>query len=97
MTLLYSDPSQQLCGPYGNHDVAKDLVQCRNCVPPVPHRYMEYLITGTKNPREAWEVVGHALNVNGDEGNCKILFDFLRLACTLNASGDTLSPLAGAD
>ena len=60
MNLLYSDPNRQLCGPYGNHDVATDLVQCRNCVP-VPHRYMEYFITGTKTPREAWEVVGHAL------------------------------------
>ena len=96
MTLLYLDPNRQLCGPYGNHDVATDLVQCRNCVP-VPHRYMEYFITGTKTPREAWEVVGHALNVNGDEGNCKILFDFLRLACTLNAQGDTSSPLAAVD
>jgi hypothetical protein len=41
--------------------------------------------------------VGHALNVNGDEVNCKILYDFLRLAVTLNAAGDTASPLAGAE
>jgi hypothetical protein len=58
---------------------------------------MEHFITGTKTPREAWEVVGHALNVNGDEVNCKILYDFLRLAVTLNAVGDTASPLAGAE
>jgi len=96
MTLLFADPNRQLCGPYGDHDVATELIQTRNCVP-VPHRYMEYFITGTKTPREAWEVVGHAINVNGDEGNCKVLFDFLRLACTLNAAGDTSSPLAGAD
>jgi hypothetical protein len=96
MALLFGDPNRQLCGPYADQDVATELVQCRNCVP-VPHRYMEYFITGTRSPREAWEVVGHALNVNGDEANCKILFDFLRLACTLNAAGDTSSPLVGND
>jgi hypothetical protein len=96
MTILFADPAVQLCGPFADHDVATELVQCRNCVP-VPHRYMEYFITGTKTPREAWEVVGHALNVNGDEVNCKILCDFLRLPVTLNAAGDTASPLAGAE
>jgi hypothetical protein len=34
---------------------------------------------------------------DSDEGNCKILFDFLRLACTLNAAGDTASPAAGPE
>ena len=96
MNILFAEPNRQLCGPYGDHDVATELIQCRNAVP-VPHRYMNYFITGTKTPREAWEVVGHALNVNGDEGKCKVLFDFLRLACTLNALGDTSSPLANGD
>mgnify|MGYP000181859540 CR=1 FL=1 len=96
MALLFAEPNRQVCGPYGNHDVATELIQCRNCVP-IPHRHMEHFITGTKTPREAWEVVGQALNVNGDESHCKVLFDFLRLACTLNAVGDMASPLAGAD
>jgi hypothetical protein len=96
MTILFADPAAQLCGPFADHNVAAELVQCRNCVP-VPHRCMEHFITGTKTPREAWEVVGHALNVNGDEVNCKILCDFLRLAVTLNAAGDAASPLAGVE
>ena len=54
---------------------------------PCAHRFMEHFITGTKTPREAWEVTGHATHVNADEGNCKILFNFLRLACTLSGTG----------
>jgi hypothetical protein len=96
MNILFSDVNRQICGPYADHDVATELVQCRNCVP-LPHRYFEHFVGGTKTPREAWETVGHALNVNGDETNCKILFDFLRLACTVNAAGDAASALAGPD
>jgi hypothetical protein len=96
MGLLYAEPNRQLCGPFEQFDVGTELIQCRNCVP-VPHRCMECFITGAKTPREAWEAVGQALNVNGDEGNCKILFDFLRLACTLNTAGDTASPVAGPE
>jgi hypothetical protein len=96
MNLMFADPNQKVCGPHGDHEVAAELVQCRKCVPE-PHRHMECFVTGTKTPREAWEVVGHALNVNGDEGNCQILCNFLQLACTLNAASDTSSPLAGAE
>jgi hypothetical protein len=96
MNLLFADPNRQVCGPYGDQDVAAELVQCRNCVP-VPHRHMEHSITGTHKKREAWEAVKHALNVNGDEGNCQILCNFLRLACALNAAVDMSSPLAGAE
>jgi hypothetical protein len=99
MGILYAKPNRQLCGPFEQFDVGTELIQLiqyRNCAP-VPHRYMECFITGTKTPREAWEVVGQALNVNGDEGNCKILFDFLGLACTLNAAGDKASLVAGPE
>jgi hypothetical protein len=64
---------------------------------PLPHLCVQHFITGTKSPREAWVVVGHAINVSGNKGNCKILFDSLRLACAPNEAGVTLSPLAGVE
>jgi hypothetical protein len=96
MNIMYAQPNLQVLGPYGNHDAGTELIQCRNSAP-VPHRYMGYFVTGPKTPRQAWEVVGHDISVNGDEDNCRILFDFLRLACTVSAAGDPASPLAQLD
>jgi hypothetical protein len=46
-----------------------------------------------RTPREVWFTVGHKIMNNGDIETCQPLFDF-RLACTINAAGDTASPLA---
>jgi hypothetical protein len=93
MDLVLNDPAMALCGPFGNHDAGTELIQSRNSVP-VPHRYMGYFLGPQHTPREVWFAVGHSIINNGDIETCQPLFDFIRLACTLNVAGDTASPLA---
>lgn len=93
MCLIVNDPNMGLCGPFGNHDTGTELIQSRNLVP-VPHRYMGYFLGPPHMPREVWFAVGHMLINNGDIETCQLLFDFIRLACPLNAEGDTASLLA---
>jgi hypothetical protein len=96
MDLVFNDPNVAACGPFGNHDAGTELIQSRNSVP-VPHRYMGYFLGPPRTPKEVWFAVGHSLINNGDTETCRPLFDFIRLACTLNAAGDTASPLAQED
>jgi hypothetical protein len=93
MDIAFNDPEVALCGPFGNHDAGTELIQSRNAVP-VPHRYMSYFLGPPRTPREVWFAVGHEIMNNGDIETCQPLFDFIRLACTLNTPGDTASPLA---
>jgi hypothetical protein len=94
MDLVFNDPEVALCGPFGNHDAGTELIQSRNAAP-VPHHYMGYFLGPPRTPsRKAWFAVGHEIIDNGDIETCQPLFDFIRLACTLNVAGDTASPLA---
>ena len=88
-----ADQNLALVGPYNNNDAGTELLQSRNLVG-VPHRYMRHFLTGPLTPRLAWELVGQAIVTNGDLATCAPLYDYLRLACTLHAAGDTASPLA---
>jgi hypothetical protein len=88
-----TNPNYAIVGEFTNFDAGTELIQSRNMVP-VPHRYMRHFVRGPLTPRQAWEIVGHDITVNNDIVNCAPLYNFLRLACTINAAGDTASPLA---
>jgi hypothetical protein len=88
-----ADPTLELLGEFANFDAGTELVGSRNMVP-IPHRYMRHFIAGPLTPRQAWEIVGHDIVSHNDQAACAPLLDFLRLACTRNAAGDTASPLA---
>jgi hypothetical protein len=94
MDAMYNtNPNLAVLGAFNNHDAGTELIQSRNSVP-VPHRYMRHFIQGPMMPRQAWEIVRQDIITNNDVGPCAPLFNFLRLACTLNAIGDTTLPLA---
>jgi hypothetical protein len=88
-----ADPNCEILGPYVNGDVGTDLIQCRNIVG-VPHCYMRHFLPGPLTPCLAWELVAHDITANGDAAHCGSLINFLCLACTIHAAGDTASPLA---
>jgi hypothetical protein len=59
---------------------------------------MSYFLAAPRTPQEAWGVIGHAISGNRrDKANCFIVFNFLRLTCTINEVGDPSSPLAQVD
>jgi hypothetical protein len=88
-----ADPTLKLLGEFTNFDAETELVQSRNMVP-IPHHYMRHFIPGPLTPRQAWEIVGAEIVTHNDQVACEPLINFLCLACTLNAAGDTPSPLA---
>jgi hypothetical protein len=90
-----ADPALELLGEFTNFDAGTELVESRNLVP-IPHRYMRYFVSGPLTPRLAWEIVGADIANNNDQVACAPLLNFIRLACTRNAAGDTASPLARA-
>jgi hypothetical protein len=91
-----ADPNLELLGEFHNFDAGTELVQSRNMVP-IPHRYMRFFIAGPLTPRQAWELISADVATHNDEAACAPLLTFLRMACTLNAAGDTASPLAFRD
>jgi predicted RecA/RadA family phage recombinase len=88
-----ADPSLEVLGPYANGTVDTELISCRNIVG-IPHRYMRHFIPGPLTPRRTWEIVAADIITTGHTAACASLLNFLRLALTLNAAGDTASPLA---
>jgi hypothetical protein len=86
-----ADPNVVMLGPYVNGDADTELIQCRNVVG-IPYRYMRHFIPSPLSPRAAWEIVAADITANGDTVTCAPLLNFLRLACTLNAVGDTAAP-----
>jgi hypothetical protein len=88
-----ADPTLQLLGEFTNYDAGTELIQSRNLVP-IPHRYMRHFVTGPLTPRQAWEIVCADIDNHNDQVACAPLVNFIRLACTRSAAGDTASPLA---
>jgi hypothetical protein len=88
-----ADPDMQLLGPFANLDAGTELIESRNMVP-IPHRYMRFFMAGPLTPRQAWEMVAHAIITNNDQAACAPLLDFIRLTCTINAAGDIASSVA---
>jgi hypothetical protein len=91
--MFNADPNLALLGAFNNHDASTKLIQSRNIVP-VPHRYMRHFIRGHLTPRQAWEIVGQYIITINNTVPCAPLLNFLRLACTINALGDTALTLA---
>jgi hypothetical protein len=58
---------------------------------------MRFFIAGPLTPRQAWELINADVTNNNNEAACAPLLTFLRIACTLNAAGDTASQLAFPD
>jgi hypothetical protein len=88
-----ADPTLELLDEFANFDAGTELVGSHNMVP-IPRRYMRHFIAGRLTPRKAWEIVGLNIVSHNNQAACAPLLDFLRLACTRNAAGDTASPLA---
>jgi hypothetical protein len=91
--MFNADPNLALLSAFNNHDAGTELIQSRNIVP-VPHRYMRHFVQGPLTPHQAWEIVGQAIITSNDTVTCAPLLNFLQLACTVNALGDTASTLA---
>jgi hypothetical protein len=90
---LAADPLLETLGPYVATDADTELISCRNMVVGIPHRNMRHFIPGPLTPRAAWEIVAGDIVTNGHAVSCASLMNFLWLAITINAAGDTASLL----
>lgn len=88
-----ADPNLQPLGDFTNFAAGTTLLQSRNLVP-IPHCYIGHFVTGPLAPCQAWEIVGADIINHNDQVACVPLVNFVRLACTQNAAGETSSPLA---
>lgn len=61
---------------------------------PLPPKYISMVIGCVLTPREAWEELAGAMRMDGLEGDCAHLIDWLRVALTLDQDTTAQPPVA---
>ena len=82
--LLAAEPTTTKLGPFNDGDPDTELVKTRRMVP-VPPAYVPMVLDRPLDPKQLWEQVGGTIIADGQEAECGVLLDWLRVALTWRA------------